>query len=399
MSSGGAWEVVVDKAALEVSKYLTTTTDPFLPDSRTGRWMLALLDTEALRDVLAERNGGALCGMIGCARGVSGGQFCSEKCAAAFAVVAAAVPSSLVSGRAEAVQAVGGLFPNLSFAALQRLAGAESASVADIRERNGEEEQKAALSGVEAQWDAWGRGVRQVVGESGGPRAGTTLPLPLMVCDWVTTITTARTRDIFARLCHGGSLSSRVWEESGAVGGGDGSLYAKYMQPIRALCLQRANEKLRLSKDQNGNGEDVREEDERSLVNPELQRQRLALFARHIFSPGTTAALSRLLLYDETTLEHAWDVWHSSGLLSSLQFPFVLPSLFVTSSVTPHMLFLALVMLAAVGLCVPAVWVEWTRQDDTCDADRNTSAFAEVMDALGVAADDVVACVKVLVLE
>ncbi|RNC43784.1 hypothetical protein TcCL_NonESM06538, partial [Trypanosoma cruzi] len=119
-----------------------------------------------------------------------------------------------------------------------------------------------------------------------------------------------------------------------------------------------------------------------------------ALFAAHVFSADTTAALSRLLLYDEGTLRQAWGVWQSSALLTSLQFPFALPGAFVAGGVAPHVLFLALVLLAATGLCEPAVWAEWLRQDED-----GSNALDELMEALGVTAEDVAACVRALVLE
>ncbi|ESL10993.1 hypothetical protein TRSC58_01266 [Trypanosoma rangeli SC58] len=466
-SSGGAWEVVVDKAALEVTKYLAATTDRFLPDSCTARWMLTLLNTDSLRDILVERNYSGNCGMIGCpggcrpagrrhddgecvrhsAAGADGcredkdddedewakeaaeafqryeryrtqrtqqtahakpvklgatmaHRFCSPACAEEFEALMQKVSSSLVYGRGEVVQAVGRLFPNMSLAALQRLAGAESTSVADIFERRAEQEGSAGpqppslqevLHGIEAEGNTWSRDMRpaQVIGADGGRKRR--MPLPLMVYDWCMTMSTARTKDLFATLCHKGNLSSNVWKDSENQARRDRSLYVKCMQPIRSRCVQRAEVELSsLRAEKVGDAEPP-------SVDPQLQLQRLALFATHVFSAETTATLSRLLLYDEATLKQAWDVWRSSGLLASLQFPFALPGVFVAGGGAPSVLFLALVLLAATGLCEAAVWAEWMWQD--ADDEAGGNALSELMVALGVTAEDLVACVRVLVLE
>ncbi|RNF15430.1 uncharacterized protein Tco025E_05533 [Trypanosoma conorhini] len=454
-SSGGAWEVVVDKAALEVSRFLAAATDPFLPDSRTARWMLALLDASSLRDVLEERNDGGRCGMIGCPAGrgaesrrhgdggcerrpagaacgggggdegdewageeagafrryeryraqqprraaAAAGRFCSPACAEAFEALAQKIPPSLVYARGEVVQAVGGLFPNMSLAALQRLAGAESTSVADIAERRVRQEEdegprppplhpsdrtaaeaaslREALSGIAAERETWRREMRQVQATGADEGRRRRLPLPLMVYDWCMTMSTARTKALFATLCRRGDLSSGVWSDTEHGAGRDRSLYVKCVGSIRSRCLRRAEAAAGV------------EEAEPPSVDPQLQQQRLALFAAQVFSAETTAALSRLLLYDEATLQQAWELWRLSGLLATLQFPFALPGALVAGGAAPHVLFLALVMLAAAGLCGAAAWAEWMRED----------ALGELLAALGATAEELAACVQVLVLE
>ncbi|PBJ69115.1 hypothetical protein BCY84_20442 [Trypanosoma cruzi cruzi] len=487
MSSGGAWEVVVDKAVLELSKYLAVTTDPFLPDSRTAQWMLTLIDKSTLRDVLVERNYGNHCGMIGCSgccrtarrrqgdisnervsSSAGGGgnnnnaneeqnreeeedeeeeewekdaadafrqyeryreqrtqnavgepsielgatmadRFCSPACAEEFLALMTKVPSSLVYGRSDVVHAVGGLFPNMSLAALHRLAGEESTSLGNISERNiqqegGERQQppsylpnsipvhntavQEALSCIQAEGNTWSRDMRCAQVTESQVGQGRRMPLPLMVYDWCMTISTARTKVIFAVLCHKSSLHSHVWKDSEGLAGRNRSVYVKCVLPIRMACVQWAEQELLSLGGEELGGEDP------PCVDPQLQQQRLALFATHVFSADTTAALSRLLLYDEGTLRQAWGVWQSSALLTSLQFPFALPGAFVAGGVAPHVLFLALVLLAATGLCEPAVWAEWLRQDED-----GSNALDELMEALGVTAENLAACVRALVLE
>lgn len=69
---GGAWETVVDRAALEVTNYLAATTQPFDPTGPLSHHLLALLDRGTLLDIVKERNFGGLCGRLGCPERPSG---------------------------------------------------------------------------------------------------------------------------------------------------------------------------------------------------------------------------------------------------------------------------------------------------------------------------------------
>ncbi|KEG09562.1 hypothetical protein DQ04_05021010 [Trypanosoma grayi] len=454
MPVGGAWEVVVDKAALEVAKYLAQTAAPFVADAAEGRWMLALLDRGALRDVVVERSLNGLCGMVGCAEAMQqrqeegdddddrdrasdggavesddedvaeafrqcdkyrrrhvvpgaalGDRFCSPACAAQFAALLEAVQPSLVCERAELPAAIGGLFPNMRLDVLQRLAGAESTAVADIQERDPhaqshEQPQQQHVSVGEGA-DAVATQVREVlqgivplenvlepatrtdllVGSN--KRREQRTPMPLAVYDWLLTISTPRTKNLFAKLCYrsfGGGGNGEL-HDGDASSGEESGFYAQCMLPIRALCLQRGRRQQE--------GAEVVDEDD-PTVDPLLQQQRLALFASYAFSAETTGMLSRLLLYDYATLEEAWDVWRSDGLLESLQFPFALPGFVTGGGTTPPGIFLALVLAAATGLSMPAAWEEWL---------RDNGAAVELLAALGATTDDLVACVRALVLE
>ncbi|CAJ1023955.1 Rtr1/RPAP2 family, putative [Leishmania lindenbergi] len=65
-TSGGAWEVIIDKAVSFVTEYLASTTREFDPAAPLSQHMLRLIDRGSLRDILVERNYNELCGCFGC---------------------------------------------------------------------------------------------------------------------------------------------------------------------------------------------------------------------------------------------------------------------------------------------------------------------------------------------
>ncbi|EAN77644.1 hypothetical protein, conserved [Trypanosoma brucei brucei TREU927] len=474
MSCGGAWEALIDRAAMEVSKFLSATKDAFHQDSPTAEWMLNLLDDNALRDVVMERNFNALCGMVGCAAmppaavgrvegqlrqeaigtgknilnrndeedTVSDGEddggdaadafrryekyreqicagreaatalsgvdmtkcFCSPDCAEQFAAMLAKVPRTLVYSREGLVNSVGGLFPNMQFSVLQQLAGAEATVVPDIREKEvvegqekkldlpipsiGNEENKdhkvklrELLESIQAVQPVWSRGVQEV--RPFDTRKGTMqkMPIPLMVYDWLGTVSTDKTKSIFASVCYSNTRKS---DRFPCVGGGRSTnLFVRCMQPVLDACIRKGKELSEGRAADEGCAENP-------CVDPALQHQRLTLFVRHVFSGETSATLSRLLMYDQATLERAWGAWNSTGLLASLSFPSAVPGDFTCGGGSPARIYLAVVLTAAAALCAPAIWVEWLQEDN---------GLAEVLEALGCTSDDFIACVRALVVE
>ncbi|KAH8614502.1 putative Rtr1 RPAP2 family [Trypanosoma vivax] len=480
--AGGSWEVVVDTAAMEVTKYLIFTTSSFQPTSRTAEWMMTLLDDSTLRNIVVERNLCCLCGMVGCAKPPQattsrlsltsatrkhgsvedcdmGGDtpndgsedtgdgyaedaevfrqyaryrekssgcttaasaaasvsskmpmtsatmthcFCSLSCAKSLECLRVSIPSTLVYGRENLLQALCGLFPNMQLAVLQRLAGAESTAVDDVRERElptlqtsdspaavGSDEEAISgwqdlLKGMEGAQSVWNR----MVLEAGRVRremgSQSRMPMPLMVYDWLLTISTEQTKRTFARLCysHMREVGEFVQSENKSSSASEG-LYAMCMLPVLKSCLKRGKELAALQE-----ADDAM--DEQLSVDPSLQQERLALFEGCIFSRDVCVTLSKLLLYDQSTLERAWAVWHTSGLLHSLQFPFAVPGAFISGTTSPARLFLAIVATAAIALCVPQAWAEWLQEDN---------GLLDVISALGVTPNDLIVCVRALAVE
>nr|CCC93420.1 unnamed protein product [Trypanosoma congolense IL3000] len=468
MACGGAWEVLIDRAAFEVSKYLSTTKDVFLPNSPTAVWMLTLLDGNSLREIAVERNFNALCGMIGCTTtppavlavcdaqrkelqddarersddsGASGNdeddeaaeafrqcekyrkeqlaaskqamvvdgsmmsRFCSPDCAMHFAELLDTIPKTLVYSREGVIHAVAGLFPNMQPEVLQRLAGAESSAVSDICERkesSGTEQLPVAatptcatepaskhvnlqclLRDIRMVQAVWSRGTGSMTAVTPRNDIKRKLPMPLMVFDWLGTISTEKTKDIFARLCYenmrkiGGPAVADVAEKSD-------SLFARCMRSVRESCMLKGESLTKQkTKTEEGESQDL-------CVDFSLQHQRLAFLARYIFTREMTTSLSRLLMYDFGVMERAWAVWHSTGLLESLNFPSAVPGDFTCGNTSSARLYLGVVLLGATGLFIPAVWEEWLQVG---------GCFAEVLNALGSTPDDYIACVRALTVE
>lgn len=129
------------------------------------------------------------------------------------------------------------------------------------------------------------------------------------------------------------------------------------------------------------------------VVDAVLANQRRSLVSAHVFSPSSTAALSRLLLFDESTMRScAWSgVWQShlvgktqkKSLLECLVFPFAIPSpLLLSLRSSRESLEMCLIFLLVASCVNPTVLKEFLTSSAQLD---------EILDATQVSVDDVLA--------